>query len=214
MKKLLISFILVVLVVPVSIATTEYFADVEDGIWYEEAVYNLVEKGIVVGDRAYYRPGDPVNRAEMAQIIDNLVNYLEDEADVSDGTAEDVQAVYSIPSDNDGFSLGNDMYEDVLFLDGDILYVNVGYSGGCGEHDFDLLWDGSFQSAEDEDQVDLYLKHEGYGDMCEAYISTSLKFDLSVIKETYIDQYDELIGVIELEIIGSSGASEKIDYSF
>lgn len=53
--------------------------DVADytGHWAEPAIKNAIEKKIMVGSgKGRFRPNDSMTRAEMAQVIDNLLKYL------------------------------------------------------------------------------------------------------------------------------------------
>lgn len=55
------------------------FSDVPEDVWYEEAVYDLAEKGIIQGyDDGTFRPGNDINRAEAAVIMDRMYDYLMD----------------------------------------------------------------------------------------------------------------------------------------
>jgi len=60
---------------------------------------------------------------------------------------------------------------------GDILKVEVSYSGGCEQHTFDVLWGGQILLTE-PCQINLILTHDANGDACEAYLSKTLEIDL------------------------------------
>jgi hypothetical protein len=63
----------------------------------------------------------------------------------------------------------------------DLLTLTVGYSGGCKEHEFQLfVWKGIAKS--NPPRAELLLSHNGNGDLCEAYITQELKFDLTAFK--------------------------------
>lgn len=67
---------------------------------------------------------------------------------------------------------------DSVYVNGDLLHVFVSYGGGCQEHDFSLYsTNGIYLSL--PPQGDVYLGHDGHGDMCEAYLSEELIFDLT-----------------------------------
>ncbi len=67
---------------------------------------------------------------------------------------------------------------DSVYVRGDLLHVFVSYGGGCKEHDFQLYsTTGIYLSL--PPQGDVYLGHDGHGDMCEAYLSEELIFDLT-----------------------------------
>jgi len=69
---------------------------------------------------------------------------------------------------------------DTSYIDGDSLRLNVGYSGGCEIHQFNL-W--AIENGSDED-LHLMLEHIGNGDLCEAYLHEWLAFSLFPIRES------------------------------
>ena len=121
------------------------------------------------------------NNEPLTMILETL--STESEEIQPPQTKDDSTAKQIIVTDklakSDTFSLGNETHNDPLLLKDDELFVNVGYSGGCAEHEFDLTWDGAFN----DDHVSLYLIHDAQGDTCEAYINQTLVFDISEIKE-------------------------------
>lgn len=96
-----------------------------------------------------------------------------------------------------------------LSIDGDTLSVVVGFGGGCEEHIFEICWpDLSFMES-DPVQVNLEIWHGGTPDMCEAYFSEVLEFDLTPLQESWKDGYGEGPGTITIHLMG-----ESVDYSF
>lgn len=75
-------------------------------------------------------------------------------------------------------------------LDRDILEMDVSYGGGCADHDFYLIAQRSFKESFPV-QNDLTLKHEDYDDPCDAWISTTLRFDLTALKRAYQEAYGD-----------------------
>lgn len=67
-----------------------------------------------------------------------------------------------------------------------ILTLNVSYGGGCKKHSFKLYsTQGIYYS--NPPQADVYLSHNANGDLCEAYITKNIKFDLSpMVPEIYL----------------------------
>lgn len=55
---------------------SDIFTDVPEGSYYDQAVGELFDAGILKGDGNRYRPGDNVNRAELAVVIDRLRDEL------------------------------------------------------------------------------------------------------------------------------------------
>lgn len=71
---------------------------------------------------------------------------------------------------------------DSAYVEGDFLFMRVGYSGGCREHEFNL-WRLP-PNALVPPPVELALSHDANGDMCEAYLTEWLIFSLVPIRET------------------------------
>jgi hypothetical protein len=63
----------------------------------------------------------------------------------------------------------------------DCLELVVGYGGGCEAHEFALYWDGQVVTSL-PGSIIVELHHDGNGDLCEAYLTDSLHFDLSGIQ--------------------------------
>jgi hypothetical protein len=68
-------------------------------------------------------------------------------------------------------------------IEGDTLFLNVEYSGGCADHDFDMCH-GMFMTSLPA-QVNLELDHDANGDLCRALISETLRFDLTTLRTVY-----------------------------
>lgn len=66
-------------------------------------------------------------------------------------------------------------------LDGEILTVIVQYSGGCKDHEFNLISNQRYMKSMPP-QLPLYLEHEANDDNCRALIIQTLKFDVSKAK--------------------------------
>lgn len=73
---------------------------------------------------------------------------------------------------------------DAVVIDGDIAWVTVSYSGGCAQHDFRLEWNGMYATSLPV-QVSPTLLHNPNGDLCEAWITETVRFDLGPIRDGY-----------------------------
>lgn len=213
MKKLSL-FLLGLLagVVPTAFAASTLFSDVDDAAWYYDAIESLEELEIIRGyDDDTYRPSNNVNRAELAVMLDRLITYIEDGE--SAYNLQKIEVSDSIPSESDGFSFTSDTYVDSYFLDGDSLFITAGYGGGCEDHEFQLMWDGEL---EDDSEATLYLLHDANNDMCEAYLTQILKFNLSPIRHAYENEFGSAEGEVSLDIYGGTQNGDKlnVDYSF
>ena len=93
-------------------------------------------------------------------------------------------------------------------IEGDTLYVSVGYGGGCEEHEFTLCWpEQSFMESAPV-QVGLEVFHNANNDTCEAYLSETLEFDLVPLREAYEESYGGG-GTILVNVGG-----ESLEYTF
>lgn len=79
-------------------------------------------------------------------------------------------------------SVPNDpIYMHEAFIDGNCLQIKLSYSGGCKEHTINLI---RIQSPENPSVPAFKISHNANGDMCEAYFTKELRFDLkSLIAE-------------------------------
>lgn len=74
------------------------------------------------------------------------------------------------------------------------LELKVGYSGGCEDHDFELVWKGTYDTFKEREITSLALVHNANGDMCEAYITETLRFNFKEVfdAEAAASSYDLL----------------------
>ncbi|NQX90943.1 MAG: hypothetical protein HRT74_02185 [Flavobacteriales bacterium] len=66
-------------------------------------------------------------------------------------------------------------------MEGDILIVDVRYSGGCEEHTFDLVSNG-FYAKSLPPKLPIRILHNANGDGCRQLIETSLSFNVQPLK--------------------------------
>ena len=112
----------------------------------------------------------------------------------------------------DGRSWGDDPYVvNSAALDGDRLTIEVSFAGGCRNHAFTLVISKSFRES-DPVQLPALLAHEGNGDSCEAWLTETHVFDLSLIRTRYRQFYGPGPGRVVLHIEGVSG--EHLVYEF
>ena len=101
-------------------------------------------------------------------------------------------------------------------VSGDILNIDVSYSGGVKQHVFTLSTAESFQEA-DPVRLDLFLTHntaDGQADLAEAWLTEQLRFDLTAIKTSYKQQYQKESGTIQLMLDLPNADDLSIDYTF
>lgn len=73
-------------------------------------------------------------------------------------------------------------------LEKDSLKFTVNYSGGCKEHRIELFALKEIAKSNPA-QVSVYLSHFANGDMCEAYITRKVRFDLTPLKQFLKSNY-------------------------
>ncbi|MBE9210586.1 hypothetical protein IQ244_29610 [Nostoc sp. LEGE 06077] len=79
----------------------------------------------------------------------------------------------------DSFSLSNSR------IVGKQLKIDVSYSGGCKQHDFNLYWNGAYQESFPP-QVRMRLVHDAKKDTCEKLIKETLVFDIQNLQPSII----------------------------
>lgn len=78
----------------------------------------------------------------------------------------------------DGFAISN------VEIVGNCISITVNYSGGCEDHEFSLgvVWPEC--GTPPVPPPVLFLCHNANNDMCEAYLTETLTFDLSLLQQT------------------------------
>ncbi len=66
-------------------------------------------------------------------------------------------------------------------IDGNILNLEVSYSGGCEDHSFELISNGMYKKSMPP-QLNLYLKHTNNGDACRKLVMDTLQFNIEDAK--------------------------------
>ena len=67
------------------------------------------------------------------------------------------------------------------FIDGDCLHIKLSFSGGCQEHTIDLARMHPWYSNSTNIPT-FEIRHNANGDVCEAYFTKELRFDLTPLK--------------------------------
>jgi hypothetical protein len=78
------------------------------------------------------------------------------------------------------------------------LFLSVTYSGGCKEHNFELVAWNYFIMKPNEIQADILLSHDSNSDSCKAIIKKELCFDLSPLNSEYYKFFQSTSGTIVL----------------
>ena len=99
-------------------------------------------------------------------------------------------------------------FEEGSYIEGDELFLTVGYGGGCEEHEFTLCWPSQTFMESAPVQVGLEVLHNANNDMCDAYFFDPISFDLTPLREAYVDGYGGG-GTILVNVGG-----ESLEYTF
>ena len=99
-------------------------------------------------------------------------------------------------------------FEEGGYIEGDKLFLTVGYGGGCEEHVFTLCWPSQTFMESAPVQVGLEVLHNANNDMCDAYFFDPIEFDLTPLREAYVDSYGGG-GTILVNVGG-----ESLEYTF
>ena len=119
----------------------------------------------------------------------------------------ETRQVYFIDGNSDWVVKKDMLAVNSSSLEKDMLALSVSYSGGCRDHIIDLYaYTGILKS--NPPQMNLALSHNANGDMCEAYATRTIKFDLSKIKE-YLGGQVGYTGTVILNINGTDGKPIK-----
>lgn len=111
-----------------------------------------------------------------------------------------------------GAALGTDRYVlNTATVADDMLTLNVSFGGGCKLHQFTLVASASFLESFPV-QLHIFLAHNANGDLCRAWLTEDLQFDLTPIKTLYQNAYRQEAGTIILQLKDAS--DRKLVYEF
>ena len=83
---------------------------------------------------------------------------------------------------------------------GEVLFVEIQYSGGCETHTFNVYWDGKI-SESNPPQASIILTHNANNDRCEAWFTGFLEINL---KDLFGEKYSEDLVVNVLNGYGNT----------
>ena len=131
-------------------------------------------------------------------VIDLKINY---------NVNSQLKQVYFIDANSEWMIKKDMLVVNSAVIENNLLALSVSYSGGCRDHIIDLYaYTGILKS--NPPQMNLALSHNANGDMCEAYVTRTIKFDLSKIKE-YLGGQVGYTGTVILNINGPDGKPIK-----
>ena len=111
----------------------------------------------------------------------------------------------------DAVAGGDEFVLNNATITGDTLTISVSYGGGCETHEFTLVIAEAFIESSPV-QLPVVLRHAAHGDPCEAWLTQSYAFDLTVIRTRYREAYGEGAGRVALQLNGAAG--DPLVYEF
>ena len=100
----------------------------------------------------------------------------------SDTSKEDLRSEKMAFIDMEAFRDSSDPIQiKGVSISGDFLNIDVQYSGGCKEHEFELIGSGMFMKSLPP-KMAVSLKHNANADGCRQMIETSLKFNVKDLR--------------------------------
>jgi hypothetical protein len=91
------------------------------------------------------------------------------------------------------------------------LTIDVSYSGGCQEHDFEVVWDGVVNLSNPR-IVNLMLKQNSHDDTCEALVEDKIEIDLKSYFNNLIEDNNTIFVVSNgssIQVISSLSGEAK-----
>lgn len=100
-------------------------------------------------------------------------------------------------------------------LENDILNFSIGYSGGCREHLIELFASKEIAKSNPA-QVTINLSHFANGDLCEAYVTRKVQFDLVPLKQFLKSNYgiNDKVILVMFDPSGRPIKNPSIEYKF
>ncbi|WP_020530490.1 hypothetical protein [Flexithrix dorotheae] len=105
-----------------------------------------------------------------------------------------------------GDSVSDEFRLNKVYKEGNFLMIEISYSGGCKEHSFEIIWPEAVILIYPP-QYPVVLTHDNNNDSCEAYITETLKFDLT---DPDLGFNEESIKVMEIIVQNGSNKEESI----
>ena len=95
------------------------------------------------------------------------------------GTVEMDEVLTDLETDAYEIAIAGDAAPEIM---DDTLTVTLSRGGGCADHDFTLVVDSKSRMREPP-ELDFTIVHDNMGDVCEAYLTDEVEFDLTQIKD-------------------------------
>lgn len=127
-----------------------------------------------------------VQTSKQRQVVSAFIGEVDETFGTQRSIATAPEVVSTSANNTDAYVLNS------AEVTGDILTVNVSYSGGCVSHEFTLNGQGSFLGPPPV-VINFFLVHNANGDPCREWITEENDFDLTPIKALYQEDSGRII---------------------
>jgi len=130
--------------------------------------------------------GEYTAKARPKLEFNNINNPFLEELNFRVIAVSDFVKISDLPPD----SIQLDRYDlNSVAISGNEITLNLSYSGGCEEHEFELFMSPGAFLESNPVQANLFLRHDDKDDACDAYITTEVSFDITPLAELYQQFY-------------------------
>ena len=149
---------------------------------------------------------------EVTNLLSSSNGYL-----IVASPCEEAQRDGNVVVSQDGLSdtsiWGTDTYElGQAAIVNDELRATVSFAGGCRMHEFRLVLSNTFVMTNPV-RLRATLAHNGNDDLCEAWLTEDLVFDLALVRELYRDRGSQT-GRVILVLSEADGTERELLYEF
>jgi len=152
-KNILYTFLIILISSTTTLAVSTMFNDVDYNSWYGPSVGKLNELGIIKGyNDGSFKPNDKVNRAEIAVMMDRMLQYIEN----GKVTLEEIKVTFDMPEgwiSDDSF----DTYDKLAYYNPKSYIKNDGYQEG-------IIFSSEIENP---NNLDLFTYYEAELSKCE-----------------------------------------------
>ncbi|MDA8137285.1 MAG: hypothetical protein M0036_01425 [Desulfobacteraceae bacterium] len=157
-------------------------------------MFRLLKRGLQVGLLVVF-----ITMGSGCSGKDGSTHYAVPKGEVSVARAAAVDPIiFSFGTTRSDYLLNPYAIENAK-INGDTLLLTVSYTGGCEDHQFELIALNDFLESKPV-QVDLLLTHDANKDACKTLVKEELKFSLASIKEEYRIAFRTETGSLNLRL--------------
>lgn len=166
MKRQILKYILIL-----SVVSTVMSCGSDDADSIVERLYVEQANEVAIQD-ALQEIGDLFGDNSLANLNDASSNYKLINFGISETKFDSINA-----DRIDGVGFKDTIQINSVKRIEDFVQFNVSYSGGCKEHELEVIWDGKVYT-DDPCHINIILIHDAHDDNCEAWVTESYYLNL------------------------------------